>query len=93
MCIRDRIIFVPKNLLEEVPFSKSITGIVTDENVDECYKVFKKNKIRVSTISNVSAIDNHVNNDDLITLQLNEGVIYMGQIEEVIESSDKYKNV
>ena len=87
------IIFVPKNLLEELPFSKSITGIVTDENVDECYKLFKKNKIKVSTICNVSAIDNHVNNGDLITLQLNEGVIYMGQIEEDIESSDKYKNV
>ena len=87
------IIFVPKNLLEELPFSKSITGIVTDENVDECYKLFKKSKIKVSTICNVSAIDNHVNNGDLITLQLNEGVIYMGQIEEDIESSDKYKNV
>ena len=87
------IIFVPKNLLVEIPFSKSITGIVTDENVDECYKLFKKNNIKVSTICNVSAIDNHVNNGDLITLQLNEGVIYMGQIEEDIESSDKYKNV
>ena len=87
------IIFVPKNLLVELPFSKSITGIVTDENVDECYKILKKNKIKVSTICNVSAIDNHVNNGDLITLQLNEGVIYMGQIEEDIESSDKYKNV
>ena len=87
------IIFVPKNLLKEIPFSKSITGIVTDENVDECYKLFKKNKIKISTICNVSAIDNHVKNGDLITLQLNEGVIYMGQIEEDIESSDKYKNV
>ena len=47
----------------------------------------------MSIICNVSAIDNHVNNGDLITLQLNEGVIYMGQIEEDIESSDKYKNV
>ena len=71
----------------------AITGIVTDENVDECYKIFKKNKIKVSTICNVSSIDNHVINGDLITLQLNEGVIYMGQIEEDLDTVDKYKYV
>ncbi len=87
------IIFVPKNLLVELPFSKSITGIVTDENVDECYKLFKKNRIKVSTICNVSAIHKQVNNGDLISLQLNEGVVYMGQIEEDIDSADKYKYV
>ena len=87
------IVFVPKNLLIELPFSKEITGIVTDENVDECYKIFKKNKIKVSTICNVSTIDNHVKNGDLITLQLNEGVIYMGQIEEDMDTVDKYKYV
>ncbi len=87
------ILFVPKNLLVEVPFSKVITGIVTDENVDECYKIFKKNKIKVSTICNVSSVDNHVINGDLITLQLNEGVIYMGQIEEDLDTVDKYKYV
>ena len=87
------ILFVPKNLLVEVPYSKVITGIVTDENVDECYKIFKKNKIKVSTICNVSSIDNHVINGDLITLQLNEGVIYMGQIEEDLDTVDKYKYV
>ena len=38
-------------------------------------------------------IDNHqIINGDLITLQLNEGVIYMGQIEDD-DSIDKYKYV
>ena len=32
-------------------------------------------------------------NGNLITLQLNEGVIYMGQIDDDDETSDKYKYV
>ncbi len=87
------ILFVPKNLLEEIPFSKRITGIVTDETVDECYKIFKKNKIKVSTICNLGTIDKLVTNGDLITLQLNEGVIYVGQIAQDEEALDRYKYV
>ena len=87
------ILFIPKNLLVDLPFSKAISGIVTDESVDECYKIFKKNKMKVSTICNLSYVQNHVSNGDLITLQLNEGVIYMGQIEEDEEALDKYKYV
>ncbi len=87
------ILFVPKNILMELPYSKEITGIVTDENVDECYKIFKKNNIKISTICNLSNIDNHVLNGDLITLQLNEGVVYMGQIEDDEDALDKYKYV
>ena len=87
------ILFVPKEILMDLPFSKEITGIVTDENVDECYKIFKKNNIKVSTICNLSTINNHVKNGDLITLQLNEGVIYMGQIEDDEKALDKYKHV
>ncbi len=87
------ILFVPKNILMDLPYSKEITGIVTDENVDECYKIFKKNNIKVSTICNLSTIDDHVTNGDLITLQLNEGVVYMGQIEDDEETLDKYKYV
>ena len=87
------ILFVPKNLLFDLPFSKEITGIVTDESVDECYKIFKKHNIKISTICNLSTVYNHVSNGDLITLQLNEGVIYMGQIEEDEETVDKYKYV
>ena len=71
----------------------AISGIATDETVDECYKLFKKNKIKISTICNLSSTQNHVNNGDLITLQLNEGVIYMGQIEEDEKVLDKYKYV
>ena len=38
-------------------------------------------------------MDNHqINNGDLITLQLNEGVIYKGQIEDD-DAIDKYKYV
>ena len=87
------ILFVPKNILMDLPYTKKITGIVTDENIDECYKIFKNNNIKVSTICNLSAIDNLISNGDLITLQLNEGVVYMGQIEDDEEALDKYKYV
>ena len=87
------ILFVPKNILMDLPYTKKITGIVTDENIDECYKIFKKNNIKISTICNLSASDNHVSNGDLITLQLNEGVVYMGQIEDDEDALDKYKYV
>ncbi len=87
------ILFVPKNMLKDLPYSKEITGIVSDENVDECYRVFKKNNIKVSTICNLASVDNHIKNGDLITLQLNEGVVYMGQIEDDEKILDKYKYV
>ncbi len=87
------ILFVPKNILMDLPYTKKITGIVTDENIDECYKIFKNNNIKVSTICNLSAIDNLILNGDLITLQLNEGVVYMGQIEDDEDALDKYKYV
>ena len=87
------ILFVPKNILMDLPYTKKITGIVTDENIDECYKIFKKNNIKVSTICDLSTIDNLVSNGDLITLQLNEGVVYMGQIEDDEDALDKYKYV
>ena len=87
------ILFVPKNILMDLPYSKEITGIVTDENVDECYKIYKQKNIKISTICNLSSIDNHVTNGDLITLQLNEGVVYMGQIEDIEDAVDKYKYV
>ncbi len=87
------ILFVPKNILMDLPYTKKITGIVTDENIDECYKIFKKNNIKISTICNLSAIDKLVSNGDLITLQLNEGVVYMGQIEDDEDAVDKYKYV
>ena len=87
------ILFVPKNILMDLPYTKKITGIVTDENIDECYKIFKKNNIKISTICNLSDSDNLVSNGDLITLQLNEGVVYMGQIEDDEDALDKYKYV
>ena len=87
------ILFVPKNILMDLPYTKKITGIVTDENIDECYKILQKNNIKISTICNLSAINNLVSNGDLITLQLNEGVVYMGQIEDDEDALDKYKYV
>ncbi len=90
----EEILFVPKELLANVPFSKNIAGIITNENVDECYELFNKNKRKISTICNLDSIENHnIINGDLITLQLNEGVIYMGQIEDDEEAIDKYKYV
>ena len=87
------ILFVPKNILMDLPYTKKITGIVTDESIDECYKIFKKNNIKISTICNLTGIEDLVSNGDLITLQLNEGVVYMGQIEDDEDALDKYKYV
>ena len=55
---------MPKDILVNLPYTKEITGIVTDENVDECYKIFKKNNVKVSTICNISSIQNHFSNGD-----------------------------
>ena len=87
------IIFVPEELMENIPLSKNIAGIVTNQNVDDVYTLYNKNNKKVSTICNLENIENHqINNGDLITLQLNEGVIYMGQIEDN-DAIDKYKYV
>ena len=88
------ILFVPKELLLNIPFNRNIGGIVTNENVDKCYELYNKNNKKISTICNLESINNqYVNNGDLITLQLNEGVIYMGQIEDDEDSVDKFKYV
>ena len=80
--------------MEHVPLSKNIAGIVTNENVDDVYALFNKINKRISSICNVEHIDdNKINNGDLVTLQLNEGVIYLGQIEDDEEAIDKYKYV
>jgi len=88
------ILFVPRELLENVPLGKNIAGIVTNQNVDNVYAFFNKNNKRISSICNVENIDdNKINDGDLVTLQLNEGVIYLGQIEDDEEAIDKYKYV
>ena len=59
---------------------------------DKLEELAKNNK-KISTISNLKNIENHqISNGDLVTLQLNEGVIYMGQIEDD-DAIDKYKYV
>ena len=74
--------------------SKNIAGIVTNETVDEVYTLFNKNNMKISSICNVENIDdNKIVDGDLVTLQLNEGVIYLGQIEDDEEAIDKYKYV
>ena len=79
--------------MDNIPLSKNIAGIVTNQKVNEVYALFNKNKKKISSICNLENMDNHkINNGDLITLQLNEGVIYMGQIEDD-DSIDKYKYV
>jgi len=87
------ILFVPADILENIPFTKNITGIVTNEIVQDCYKLYEKNSKKISTICNVDSIEGLVSNGDLISLQLNEGVIYMGQIEDDDDALDKYKYV
>ena len=80
--------------MENVPLSKNIAGIVTNQNVDDVYAFFNKKNKKISTICNVENInDLPINKGDLVTLQLNEGVIYMGQIEDDEEALDKYKYV
>ena len=79
--------------MENIPLSKNIAGIVTNQKVDDVYGLFNKKNKKISTICNLENMDNHrINNGDLITLQLNEGVIYMGQIEDD-DGIDKYKYV
>ena len=94
MYCNNLILFISKENLANIPFNKNIAGIVTNENVEECYKLFNKNKKKISTICNLDSIDDHnVINGNLITLQLNEGVIYTGQIEDDEQALDKYKYV
>jgi len=87
------ILFVPKELMQNIPLSKNIAGIVTNQNVNDVYALFNKNNKKISTICNLENMDNfQISNGDLITLQLNEGVVYMGQIEDD-DVIDKYKYV
>ena len=79
--------------MENIPLSKSIAGIVTNQKVNDVYALFNKNNKKISTVCNLENMDDlQISNGDLITLQLNEGVIYMGQIEDD-DSIDKYKYV
>ena len=79
--------------MDNIPLSKSIAGIVTNQKVNDVYALFNKHNKKISSICNLENMDNNqINNGDLITLQLNEGVIYMGQIEDD-DAIDKYKYV
>ena len=87
------IIIVNKSLLELLPFSKKITGIITDESLEKCLQVYKELDSNISTICQLDSIIHNIKDKDLITLQLNEGVIYKGQIEGSHDSEEKYKYV
>ena len=87
------IIIVNKNLLELLPFSKHITGIITDQSLEKCLQVYKKLDSNISTICQLDSVIKNIKDEDLITLQLNEGVIYKGQIEGSNELEEKYKYV
>ena len=88
------ILFVPNELMENIPLSKDIAGIVTNQKVDNVYALFNKRNKKISTICNLENIDDHnIINGNLVTLQLNEGVIYMGQIDDDEEALDRYKYV
>ena len=85
------ILIVKKDLLKALPFSKEITGIITDESEEECLNLFKKLNTQISSICNLENLNKNIQDGDLITLQLNEGVVYKGQIEETDETIDKDK--
>ena len=85
------ILIVKKDLLKALPFSKEITGIITDESEEECINLFKKLNTQISSICNLENINKNIQDGDLITLQLNEGVVYKGQFEETDETIDKDK--
>ena len=87
------IIMLNKILLNSLPFSKKITGIITDASVENSLQVLKKTNCNISTICNLDSLDKNIKDGDLITLQLNEGVVYKGQINSSNNSSDIYKNV
>ena len=46
------ILFVPKELMKNIPLSKNIAGIVTNQNVNDVYALFNKNNKKISTICN-----------------------------------------
>ena len=85
------ILIVRKDLLKALPFSKEITGIITDESEEKCLNLFKKLNSQISSICNLDNLNKNIQDGDLITLQLNEGVVYKGQIEETDETIDKDK--
>jgi len=88
------ILFVPEELMKDIPFTKNIAGIITNQKVNDVYALFNNKNNKISTICNLENMDNfQINNGDLVTLQLNEGVIYMGQIEDNDDALDKYKYV
>jgi len=87
------IIVVDKNLLNLLPFSKQITGIITDESLEKCLQIYKKLDSNISTICQLDSVIRNIKDEDLITLQLNEGVIYKGQIEGSQDLEEKYKYV
>ena len=86
------IIIVDKSLLNSLPFSKQITGIITDESEDKCLQTYKNLSSNISTICQLDSVDKNIKDGDLITLQLNEGVVYKGQIAGTNELTEKYKN-
>ena len=86
------ILIVKKDLLKILPFSKEITGIITDESEEECLNLFRKLRSQISSICNLDSLNINIQDGDLITLQLNEGVVYKGQIIETEGSLDKDKH-
>ena len=42
------ILFVPEELMENIPLSKNIAGIVTNQNVNDVYSLFNKNNKKIS---------------------------------------------
>ena len=86
------IVVVDKDLLMKIPLSNKIKGILTDQTEFECKKLFKNIEIKISIICNINSLQENILEGDLITLQMNEGVVYKGQLEDE-DYIDKYKYV
>ena len=81
--------FIGKNFYRHTKYRENIFAVSTKSSIN---KNFHSRNINYLDC-NLENIDNHqISNGDLITLQLNEGVIYMGQIEDD-DAIDKYKYV
>ena len=80
-------------IIREIDALGGLSGIITDESLEKCLQVYKKLNSNISTICQLDSVINNIKDEDLITLQLNEGVIYKGQIEGSQDLEEKYKYV
>ena len=60
------IIIICKNLLELLPFSKQIAGIITDESLEKCLQIYKNLDSNISTICQLDSVINNIKDEDCL---------------------------